>query len=238
MTRSLQVCLLHLVMSWFSITSSSNYHRYPYYYFNSRSFPSSFPIYKPMARCIRLVSGLGGSFSFPHPFFKTKLRRRVINEFDSQKDIKRSYGDMFMTVGELKKALGIDGSRNVSWKNGVSKEGPAGEESFSKSSAAFKAESFQVNSDICCSTNEIFFINQTLVDIDNTSRKIAQLPKIGAYQFIRHGLCAFKGACQGTCVQHYINLPLAVDEPGTSGFPISFRFFSIPGYCSCRFVGF
>ena len=176
----LQVCLLHLVISWFCITSCRRYRRYPSYLFSSR-FRSSFPTYKPMAHCIRLAYGLGGSFTFPDPFLKTKLRRQLINDFDTQKDIKRSFGDMFLTVGELKKALGMDGSRTDSWKSGLTKtdswksgltktdswksgltktdswksgltKTDGGDDAFSKTAAAFKADSFQVNSDICCST--------------------------------------------------------------------------------------
>ncbi|RUS80237.1 hypothetical protein EGW08_012002 [Elysia chlorotica] len=86
---------------------------------------------------------------------------------------------------------------------------------------------------ICCSTVEVFYFNQTLVDYYGRTQVIAQINEVGVYQFIRHGVCGSTGACTGQCDQIYITVPLIV-HPTQAGQQVSFSMFKIPGYCTCR----
>ncbi|KAH9488586.1 hypothetical protein Btru_061692 [Bulinus truncatus] len=86
---------------------------------------------------------------------------------------------------------------------------------------------------ICCSTIESYFINSTLVDLTGTTRTIAQVKHIGTYQIIRHGFCGKRGVCPGICDQVYVVLPLAI-YPNDPGQTVTYRYFQIPGYCSCK----
>ncbi|XP_046369688.2 uncharacterized protein LOC124144366 [Haliotis rufescens] len=228
-----QMLSLVFALTWMSTTTRASYG--PFQRYATRSYgPPVYPPYRtyynPLSNCLKMVYGKDMFFRLP---FSSMSPLKTLDDSNAQGSVRRSYGDIFMTLGQLKESLGISSSDHINWKDGVHSPDnrPA------TSASIIGRNGLQINSDVCCSTNEVFFINDTLVDVENITRKIAQLNRIGAYQFIRHGFCAFKGACQGECLQHYINLPLAVDEPG-AGLPIMFRFFKVPGYCSCRVIGF
>ncbi|XP_046580468.1 uncharacterized protein LOC124288001 [Haliotis rubra] len=221
------------VLTWMSVTARASYGPFQRYYTRSyghSEYPPYRNYYNPLSNCLKMVYGKDIFYDRP---VSSISPIKTLDDSNAQDNVKRSYGNMFMTLDELKSSLGIPASTHVNWDGGVHSPDnrPA------KSASATGSSTLQFDSDVCCSTDEVFLINETLVDVENIPRKIAQLTKIGAYQFIRHGFCAVKGACPGECLQHYINLPLAVDEPG-AGLPITFRFFKIPGYCSCRVIGF
>ncbi|XP_059171343.1 uncharacterized protein LOC131952614 [Physella acuta] len=87
---------------------------------------------------------------------------------------------------------------------------------------------------ICCQTEEVFFVNSTLTDYFGVSRTIAQRDTAGSYQFIRHGLCRKTGQCPGDCQQVYVSQVLAIHPP-EAGQLVTFKFFKVPGYCACTF---
>ncbi|CAL1539653.1 unnamed protein product, partial [Lymnaea stagnalis] len=72
---------------------------------------------------------------------------------------------------------------------------------------------FPANSDVCCTTEEAYFINSTLTDIFGVRRVIAQDWQRGSLQFIRHGFCGTRGVCPGECIQIFVNTPLIISPP-------------------------
>ncbi|KAI8777667.1 uncharacterized protein LOC106052322 [Biomphalaria glabrata] len=90
-----------------------------------------------------------------------------------------------------------------------------------------------VDSSVCCKTVEHYFINFTMTDISGIARTLAQFEHTGSFQIVRHGVCGAKGVCPGTCSQVYVTTQLAI-FPNDPGQVVTYRYFNIPGYCTCK----
>ncbi|KAK3588172.1 hypothetical protein CHS0354_012237 [Potamilus streckersoni] len=89
----------------------------------------------------------------------------------------------------------------------------------------------------CCVTKHEIFPNATLKNIQGELRYIVKLIVNGVeqLQYIPHGLCMEGGQCTGQCIQEYRTQPLLVYDSNKYP-PITFDYFNIPSYCSCKNV--
>ncbi len=140
-----QILLIGCMLVW---TTNAIYGRYGSFsnrYYPSHSY-SNRNVYRkynaPVSYCMKMVYGRDVYLNHPYSYAKPI---KSLSASNVQGVIKKTYGNMFMTIDELKKALGINRSDFINWTNGVHAPNRT-------SGGSSGGGPFQINSDICCST--------------------------------------------------------------------------------------